>query len=151
MVPRTEVRGSTIEGAGRGLFATNTIAKGAVIAAQQSPVSKPVTPSKDEATLQADVRDNDCPDDAIVFFEPHRGASVGFWDQEVTNGKVDDVHGMPKWYRMNHPGPNDSANVKLTHVSGELLWVAHTVINAGDELFWVYGMTKNGIGDGECK
>ena len=62
------MRYSTIEGAGLGLFAVNTIAKGVVVATQQNPILKPVTPNKDEAALQADVRDDGCPDDAIFFY-----------------------------------------------------------------------------------
>ena len=51
-------------------IAVYTIAKGVVVATQQNPILKPVSqaPDKDEAALQADVRDNGCPDDAIFFF-----------------------------------------------------------------------------------
>ena len=141
-----QVRCSTIEGAGLGLFAANTIAEGVVVATQQDPTLKVVTPDKDEAALQKDVRGNGCPDDAIVFFVPHRGPVVGFWDREVISDYLSDTTRTPLWYRMNHPGPNDSPNVKLVHKSGKLLWVTQSIISTGDELFWSYGMTRFGIG-----
>jgi hypothetical protein len=92
------------------------------------------------------VRGNGCPDDAIVFFVPHRGPVVGFWDREVISDYLSDTTRTPLWYRMGHPGPNGSPNVKLVHKSGKLLWVTQSIISTGDELFWSYGMTRFGIG-----
>lgn len=144
------MRKSTIDHpeAGFGLFAVNKIAKGATIAEQENPRLL----SGDMEELRARVRDSGCPDDSIVWLRARRnkgGERDGYWDQDVVQDCLHDVSRVPKWYRMNTPDSTREANVSLVHDSElrKLLWVAKEVIDPGDELFWIYGMTKDGVGD----
>ena len=71
------------------------------------------------------------------IFLPHTGPVVGLWDQEVISDYLSDTTRTPLWYRMNHPGPNDSPNVKLMQESGKLLWVTQSIINTGDRVLYI--------------
>ena len=124
----TEVRASTIPGAGKGLFATRDIPAGMVVAGMEKSVSMK------RSIWQDYHRSIGLPHDAAVYVSR---SPLVFYDAAWT-----DPSKPPKWYRLNH---SDTPNLFMGLLdpskpprSQALVWRTRRPIHLNEELFFAY-------------
>jgi SET domain-containing protein len=123
-MPKYTVRNAQRKGVsiGKGLFASEPIAKGDVVVRMNKRKLKRMA----ESTWQRYHEQHKLPHDGAVY-DRQLQQRVSDWPN---------LKAMPRWYRLNH---SSSPNLEMEYRDGNVQWVALRRIRQGAELTFDYG------------